>query len=331
MTPLRELSRAARRFVERGRPVILMYHRVARVAYDPWQLAVWPDLFAKQIEALIQLRRVVPLDWLAAKLDQGRIPRNVAAVTFDDGYADVLVEASPILERYACPATVFLVTGAIGDACAFWWDELSRIVFEPHSLPIELEIEIAGRVHQWRTDDRPIGAPDDRGRDGSVLTRGKLHEELWRLLRPLEPGARWDALARLGAWAGIAIAARSAHRPLAAEEVRRLADPGFIDIGAHSVTHAALSLLDEQAKRSEIEGSRAACEELVGGSIHTFAYPFGDFDEATVACVREYAFACACTIAPGRVSKRSDPMLLPRLAVGNWTGDDLARRITAFL
>jgi peptidoglycan/xylan/chitin deacetylase (PgdA/CDA1 family) len=328
---LHRLRRAARHLVERERPIILMYHRVARVAHDPWQLAVWPDRFAEQIEALVQLRRVVPLRWLSAELARGRIPKRVAVVTFDDGYADVLTQAKPVLERYACPATVFLVTGVIGDSRAFWWDELSRMVFETPVLPPELEMEIAGRVHRWRIDSRLAGSSNHRLGDGLGLTREQLHYELWRLLRPLEPGPRWEFLMRLCLWAGMVIEADSVHRPLAAEEVRRLATPGFIDIGAHTVTHPALSMLDEAKQRCEIEGSRITCEDLIGEPIHTFAYPFGDFDEASAACVRDAGFACACTTQGGRVSRQSNPMRLPRFGIGNWAGDDLARRFTAAL
>ena len=308
-----------------------MYHRVARVAHDPWQLAVWPERFTEQIEALMQLRRVVPLRWLAAELAQGRIPKKVAAVTFDDGYADILTEAKPILERQGCPATVFLVTGAIGKSCSFWWDELSRIVFETPLLPSELEIEIAGRAHRWRTDGQVRGSMRVGVEDDLARTREQLHYEIWQLLRPLESKPRRELLISLCTWAGIEIEAKSVHRPLAAEEVRDLAEPGFIDIGAHTVTHPALSLLDEANQRFEIEGSRAACEELIGEPIHTFAYPFGNFDDITTAYVRDSGFACACTTVPGRVSMRSDPMLLPRVAVGNFVGDDLVRRLTARL
>jgi peptidoglycan/xylan/chitin deacetylase (PgdA/CDA1 family) len=309
--------------------VILMYHRVARVTSDPWQLAVWPDRFAEQIEALVQLRRVVPLGWLATELARGRVPSKVAVVTFDDGYADVLATARPILEYYSCPATVFLVTGVIGKTSAFWWDELSQIILETPLLPAELVIEIAGRAHRWQTDGRPTGSAKDGVGDSSAVVRQHLHDELWQLLRPLDPAPRWDLLARLCTWAGTEIGANSVHRPLTEEEVRRLAEPGFIDIGAHTMTHPTLPLLDEADQRCEIEGSRAACEELIGEPIHTFAYPFGDFDDVTVTCVRGCGFACACTTVQARLSPRSDPMLLPRFAVRNWAGDDLARRLTA--
>ena len=326
---LQKLRRAARDLVERERPIILMYHRVARVAYDPWRLAVWPDRFAEQIEALVQLRRVVSLRWLSAELARGRLPKRVAVVTFDDGYADVLTQAKPVLERYACPATVFLVTGVIGDSCGFWWDELSRIVFEMPALPPELELEFSGRVHRWRIDDQLTGSVNEGLGNDLAVTREQLHYELWRLLRPVEPRPRWELLTRLSFWAGIAVNANSVHRPLAPEEVRRLSVPGFIDIGAHTVTHPALSMLNEAKQRCEIVGSRIACEDLIGEPIETFAYPFGDFDEASVACVRDAGFACACTTQGGRVWRQNDPMRLPRFTAGDWAGDDLARRLSA--
>lgn len=329
-TPLlRKLRRAARHFVERDRPVILMYHRVARLAHDPWQLAVSPDRFAEQIEALVQCRHVVPLRWLVARLAQGRVPRKVAVVTFDDGYADVLDAARPVLERHTCPATVFLMTAAIGDDRGFWWDELSSLVFEPSSLPLELRIDIAGRPYGWRTDGRLTNAANDEVRDGLVVTREQLHYELWRLLRPLDPESRSDLLLRLCTWAGAEVETKSMHRPLSAEEVHRLVAPGFIDIGAHTVTHPQLSLLDDAGQRGEIEGSRRACEELVGRPIDTFAYPFGDFDDSAAASVRDCGFACACTTQGSTVSRQTDPMRLPRFGVANWRGDDFARRLTA--
>ncbi|MFZ3234576.1 MAG: polysaccharide deacetylase family protein [Stellaceae bacterium] len=330
MRALQKLGRFAGRLVERRHPVILMYHRVARVAHDPWQLAVWPERFAEQIEALVQQRRVVPLRWLAAELARGHVPGNVAAVTFDDGYSDVLVSAKPVLERYACPATVFLVTGAIGESRAFWWDELSQIILEPPLLPAELEIEIAGCARRWRTGD-PTGSAAGEIEDDAAIARRRLHDEIWRLLRPLEPAPRSEALTRLGLWAGAGVEPGSPHRPLAVEEVRRLADPGFIDIGAHSVTHPALSLLSSAKQRAEIEGSRAACEELIGEPIHTFAYPFGDFDDAAAACTRAAGFACACTTEAAFVARRNDPMRLPRLAVGNWAGADFMRKLAGRL
>jgi peptidoglycan/xylan/chitin deacetylase (PgdA/CDA1 family) len=317
----------ARQFIDRERPIILMYHRVARLRHDPWQLAVSPDHFAEQIEALTQIRHVVPLRWLAARIAEGCVPRKVAVVTFDDGYADVLAEAKSVLERYACPATAFLVTGVIGGIHSFWWDELARVVFETPSLPIELEIQIAGLVHRWRTDDRLTGSQSDAVDDVPAVTRQQLHDNLWELLRPLEPEPRCEAVTCLCSWAGIEIDADSVHRPLSEEEVRRLVSPGFIDVGAHTVTHPVLPWLNEARQRAEIENSSAACEELIGEPIQTFAYPYGQYDDTTVDCVRDAGFTCACTSRDGTLSTTDDPMALPRFKVDNWKGANFERKL----
>src|SRR3954452_13037923 len=101
---LRMLSLAARQIIRSERPIVLLYHRVETLAADPWQLAVTPGRFARQIALLRHRRRVVPLSWLAGELAAGRLPRRAAALTFDDGYGDVFRNALPILKAEQCPA-----------------------------------------------------------------------------------------------------------------------------------------------------------------------------------------------------------------------------------
>jgi len=300
-----------------------MYHRVARVCHDPWRLAVTPEHFAQQIEVLTQARRVVPLRHLEAQLREGRIRPGVAAVTFDDGCADLLTAAKPVLERFECPATIFLTTGAVGSAREFWWDELTRLVLEPPTLPGFLTIEIAGRTHRWQLDD----APRSPG-EAHATSRLELYRSLWTLLRPLDQAVRLRSLDALAAWAGTDTVAPPESRPLTAAEVRRLVG-GLTEIGAHSITHPSLPGLSRAGKHAEVLGSRRACEELVGRSIDTFAYPYGDLDLDTIAAVREAGFTLACATAPGGLTTRSDPLRLPRVAIDDLDGNVFARRLRA--
>ena len=53
----------------------------------------------------------------------------------------------------------------------------------------------------------------------------------------------------------------------------------------------------------------------------SFAYPFGDVDEAAVTAVREAGFAAAVTCAESLVRPGASPLRLPRLEVrGGTTG-----------
>src|SRR5262245_49985278 len=120
-------------------PVILMYHSVdeRHGRSDMWGLSVAPHNFASQIEALVSERTVVPLEDLARCVRAGRVPRGLAAITFDDGYANNATAAKPILEAYEMPATLFYMTAA-ADTPGFWWDRLERIITTASSLPTTL-------------------------------------------------------------------------------------------------------------------------------------------------------------------------------------------------
>ena len=110
----------------RPQPLILMYHRVAAPTVDPWGLAVHPDRFAVHMEVLRKHRTPLPMSEVVQRLQDGTLPDNAVAVTFDDGYVDNVSDARPRLAAAGVPATIFLVADAIGQAREFWWDEVAR-------------------------------------------------------------------------------------------------------------------------------------------------------------------------------------------------------------
>lgn len=295
-----------RRLEAARHPVILMYHRVTKLDHDPWSLAVTPARFRAQIEHLKTVREVVPLTDL---LQPGS--RRRAAITFDDGYADIHASARPILHALACPATVFVTTGATEDEREFWWDELTRIVFTPAALPAVLELTIGGATRRW-------AAPREAGE------RRGFHDEIWNVLRPLGPSEQRVALDEMARWAGVDLSPRASHRAMTRAELRDLAHSG-IAIGAHTVSHPKLSQLSIEAATQEIRASREACEALVDAPVRTFAYPFGDHDDKTVEAVRREGFDLAVTVEPGGVKPRTDPMRLPRLSVPDLDAETFSR------
>lgn len=102
-------------------PVILMYHSVIPYQEDPYLVTVSPERFDRQMRWLHRrgLRGVSMRDLL-----QG--PRNGdgrgwVGLTFDDGYADFLAYALPVLQAHGFTATVFPIAGLLGGDNA--WDE----------------------------------------------------------------------------------------------------------------------------------------------------------------------------------------------------------------
>ena len=317
--------------------LILLYHRVADPESDPWSLCVSPRHFAEHLEVLRDQKVPVPL----ARHREGRAgpsSRRVA-LTFDDGYADNLHAAKPLLERFDVPATVFVVTGDLGGTFEFWWDELEGLLLQPGTLPETLRLEIDGAGREWTLGpDGRLGEDDWRRwrgwhaeEGGALSARHALFLDLYPILYGVAPEQREDLLAELRAWAGSEEQGRSSHRRLRPDEVVELAEGGLVEIGAHSVVHSDLTTLSPTRERLEIRESRAYLRELTGGALGSFSYPHGGHDADTVAVVRDAGFERACCSRRHVVRRRTDPYALPRVTVPDCDGDAFAALLWSYL
>lgn len=314
-----------------------MYHRVAAVSRDPWQLAVTPAHFAQHLQVIRQYGRPMTCRDLGRALSTGHAPGRAIAVTFDDGYADNLLHARPLLERHDVPATIFIAAGCVGRPEGFWWDVLERLVLGSIDLPSRLRLEIRGRTHEYELGASrryPIEAQEEhvewRAGSDPPTERHRLFLALYNLLRPLPDSERRRGLNYLSEWAGVLSTAPSSSRPLTAPELGALAGGGLVEIGAHTLTHPQLSALDRESQREEIRGSRLALREAVGEEIASFAYPYGsrsDYTTETVALVRDAGFSSACATTQGVVRRDTGRFELPRFHVEDCDGDGLARRL----
>jgi len=100
------------RFVGNRLP-ILVYHSISKGWND--ELSLSPAIFDEQMAWLCESGfQVVALETALQKLKQRADLRRCLVLTFDDGYADFLEHAAPVLGKYGLPATVFVVTGKLG-------------------------------------------------------------------------------------------------------------------------------------------------------------------------------------------------------------------------
>lgn len=118
---------------------ILLYHHVS--SSTPASTSISPETFKSHMEYLDAHHTVVSLqDVVSAIQHNTTLPENAVAITFDDGYANILDNAHPILADLGFPYTVFINPDEIGvGPKQLTWEQViamhnDGVVFANHTL-----------------------------------------------------------------------------------------------------------------------------------------------------------------------------------------------------
>ena len=308
-----------------------MYHRVSEPPWDPWGLCVPPAVFRDQLRELTRRRTVIPMEDLARGLETGDLPPKATALTFDDGYADNIRIAAPLLEEFGAPATFFLTSGFVSGGERFWWDELARLVLAgPGAADFELETRETRLAVRWPEQrSLPEDLPKWRASESSDDPRRMAYAKLWHALQRMGGAARRAALAELASKIGdeTPLADDSLDVPMDAAMIR--AAPNLIAFGVHGRSHTPLTALPLPERRSELELARSEVAALTGREPPVgMAYPHGSLDAETRELVAAAGYRWAVTSRNARVDRsRFDPLALPRLELGTRSGRAMLRAL----
>lgn len=289
-----------------GRGVILTLHHVrpdspARFPENAG-LGITPAFLDRAL-GLLRARGydLVPLAEVPARLaDPGA--RSFAALTFDDGYRDTLDCALPVLRAHRAPFTLFVCPGFAERTAPLWWLDLEEAVMRLALIRLETPLGL-------------IEAPARNLAEKYAAFRAVY----WRL-RALPEKELRAAVAALCRQAGIDQLARTARLCLDWEGLKTIRDEPLASIGAHSLSHPRLAMLDTLDALEEIEGSRTRIAVELGVITRDFAYPVGD---PASAGQREFDFVngagyrLAVTTRPGvlHAAHRETPSALPRISL----------------
>ena len=294
------------------RAAVLLYHRVACVPSDPQLLCVAPEHFDEHLQVLCRQYQPISLARLAEHLlGLRRIPKRAVVLTFDDGYADNLHTVKPLLERYGIPATVFVVSGYVGEEKELFQETLNRVLLLSPRVPSSLVLDIAGVRHTWEVPER-------------AQARGAIYSELKSLLTDKPDHVRRALAEDLIQWVGLDATPLPEYRMLDEHELSLLGAQELVEIGAHTVTHPLLSSLHPDRQLEEIRGSRDQLESILGRGVTKFSYPFGyhgDYDDASIRAVQRAGYELACSNFAGLVHRWTDRWQVPRWIVRDWDGD----------
>ncbi len=279
--------------------IVLGYHHVGARACDVHDQAVPETAFRAQLEHLREHYEVVSVPELVERVARGdRSPRSVA-LTFDDGYRDMLEVAAPTLRELDLPAAFFVTTRRLEAPHPFWWDVLEQVLLGERPPPSQLVVTAGGGARRLDTAD--------------ASGRRAAHDALHALLLPAGEELIDAVVDLLLDWSGVP--RTSLESPMSVDEVRALAGDHRFTIGSHGVGHLLLPCQPAFVMRAEVVSSKAMLELALGRPIDGFCYPFGAHDDATVAAVEDAGYRYAFTTLDGPIAPCAQRLRLPRRLV----------------
>lgn len=172
---------------EKKKVPILMYHSISAHATPKYRpFAVPPEMFASHMAYLCQhLYTPITVTQFVRAVAQGgsTLPERPVVLTFDDGFADFFTEALPILQQYNFPATLYVVTGFIGNTSRWMQREgegmRTMLTWEQVSEINASDIECGGHS-QWhhQLDTLPVSEARDEIVRSKKLIEDHLGQEI---------------------------------------------------------------------------------------------------------------------------------------------------------
>lgn len=269
---------------------ILAYHGVCedRFAEERWV----PPCFVshgsldQQFAYLAEHAVVLRLSDAVATLKERNLPGNAVSITFDDGYANNLHLAMPLLARYGFPATIFVSTSYVESGAFLPFDRL-RLIHTSNSRSCDLRKDPLSAVREYEH------GPLDR-----VL---ESLEEPWKVVQ-----------------AGLSADQCEALRPLRVGDIGSF-DPALIEIGSHTHTHCILRNEARERRDREIALSIERIKCWTGRPVRLFSFPRGqrgDYNEQDKQTLSRHGIEAAVTARSGTNGASCDLLELRRYSIG---------------
>ena len=281
---------------------ILIYHRVLAEPDPIFPNEATVASFDAQMAALKSVFNVLPLPEAIDRLKRGTLPARAACITFDDGYADNLTLAVPVLKKHGLHATFFIATAYLNGGRMFN-DTVIEAIRRTNSAQIDLQDLGLGR-HDVSTPQAQAKAI------GHILPIVKY--------QPLDQREATVA----------ALATRVTDEPLptdlmmTTEQLKALHGAGM-EIGGHTDRHPILANLDDSQTRAEIQSGKDWLETTLNSRVRVFAYPNGrpgsDYRPEQARIVENLGLEGAVSTQWGVSTRNTDPYQLARFTP-SWGG-----------
>jgi peptidoglycan/xylan/chitin deacetylase (PgdA/CDA1 family) len=239
-----------------------LFHRVSEETDLLWP-PMKPAHFERIIAYLTSHYKVVPLEQYLHNPSSFTGGGRLASVLFDDGYKDNIEYAVPILKKYNCPASFYIVTDCIDRNIPTWTYLVDNIFQQTHTKCIYLDSDFVPQQLKEISLAGGNNSPDVKA------------VKPW--MKTLSNSRRVHIMQSMfGQCADVPL---PVNKMMNWDDIRQMDRDGFI-IGSHSHTHPMLaSLSGEEEIKDELTVSFNKILAATGKPPLSISYPIGSFDE----------------------------------------------------
>lgn len=311
----KKLKRALQRW-RFGNCTVLLYHRIANATYDPQQLCVSPENFKMQLQYLKKRYHFLTVEEFDDHLiNRKPFKRNSLLITFDDGYADNLKNAIPILENEQLQALFYISIHNLNNQSIFWWDELDLIF----KYPEKIDSKVLNQLFK----------------NTNVADVNSLYNYyLTKLKRASSLREREDYLGEVRMLRVVLEEERKEYYCLTYDECITMGNSKAAIIGAHSINHLSLAALSNSDQEHEITESVMELSKIIKKRISYFSYPYGekhDYNEFSEAVCKKLNLNHAAANYGGYMDCISNKYAFTRFVVRNDLPEILDNKLRAIL
>lgn len=263
----------------RGMGSILMLHRVQNLKKQPFlpndHLSLSPEFLDKTILSLKASGfEFISMDELAERVqnpEKYSKTKPFISITLDDGYRDNLINAVPVFRRHQVPYMIYIAPALTEAKAPLWWEDLELIIGKQKKITIDL----------------PEGRKDfnTATKDNKCAVYEKL---VTKLLLDTDQYQQREIMTSLCNAYGFNSTSHVENHIMNWQELSELLKDPLCSLGAHTINHYALSKLNADDARNEIQLSVDEIKSKLGFEAKHFAYPYGFSD---VAGKREFDLA----------------------------------------
>jgi peptidoglycan/xylan/chitin deacetylase (PgdA/CDA1 family) len=285
-----------------GEISIFLFHRVSGDKKN-WTHATHVSIFEKCISYITRNYTVKTIEeCLSAKGSiKPKKGKPLACITFDDGFKDNVTYALPILEKYKCPASFYMITGCIDKGLPTWPHLYNNVFENTRKMKLVIDSEELGiKVDEsFRSAEERIAYGIDLVKKIRFITPSEADNVLGIIKQSFDD------------------VQDPQHMMMTWNEVQQIYKAGYA-VGSHTYSHPMLSLIkDDNRLTYEMVHSGERIKEVCGSFPETIAYPFGLTDERVMKIAKEAGYKNGLIVGQRRYKPGYDTNLMgiPRIDI----------------